>query len=102
MGDRSQQGIWCALVVTAFFSSGCATYQSKDAGHWGKFYSGTRCDFEYIGGLSTASPVWWLLLPFPLLDLPLSLVGDTVVLPVDSWSTPTSKMPLCPSAVPRE
>ena len=90
------------LVVSALLLSGCATSQSKSEGHWGALYSGTRCDLKFIGGLSAAAPVWWIFLPFTLVDLPLSFVADTVVLPIDFRSTPRSAAPLCPSPVPRD
>ena len=73
-----------AVVVWFLPISGCATYRSIDSATFGtpKVYSGTRLDIAGLGWSGerhrflVEPPIW------PGLDLPLSFVGDTILLPL--------------------
>lgn len=66
--------------------SGCMTVVNKQIPrHWGAEYAGTVCDLRYLGETATDSKTW-IFSPLLLIDVPLSLVADTLVLPVDLLS----------------
>jgi uncharacterized protein YceK len=73
-----------ALMPYILLMGGCATSMTKEEGAWGQAYSGTPCSIKNI------SDAKWgfnggtlLLLPLFLVDVPLSVVADTLVLPID-------------------
>lgn len=74
-----------AMILLAGASTGCATYRTISAAEPGspKVFSGTRLDINAIAGdavgirKSRAAPP-----SYPLVDLPLSVVADTVLLPL--------------------
>ncbi len=70
------------LFAGTVATTACATSHTKDRGSWGSPYSGIQCDSEWTVGLLGA-PVLWIFLPFAIIDIPLSLVADTLVLPYD-------------------
>jgi uncharacterized protein YceK len=82
----------CALIVA--FGSSCSSLATNtavlsDSSHLGTPYSGTRGDLHilvcYARGVSR-NPSGLVLAPlilFPLVDLPLSLALDTLLLPLD-------------------
>jgi uncharacterized protein YceK len=83
--------IWLAL--TAACISGCSTVLSKggDIEHgsgWGHPYSGTSCSIKFLNvALSPpydSTTIW--MVPLALLNVPLSFVADTVLVPVDIFS----------------
>jgi uncharacterized protein YceK len=70
-------------MAASLILSACATISSKtDKYHSnvGHPYSGTQCEINIIDLYSSLFPP---LLPFLIIDLPLSLVADTLILPVD-------------------
>lgn len=73
------------LMLTLLLLTGCATVQTRTPATYQKnsFYSGTQQDGHcFFDAWSCA------------LDLPLSLVGDTLMLPFDAWyylQTPDGK-----------
>jgi uncharacterized protein YceK len=83
------------VLALAVATTGCMTVQTKYRGHWGHPYSGSTCDVRYAGELA-AEPVGWLFLPFPVGDLPLSFVADSMFLPVDLFATDTARVSMCP------
>jgi len=72
--------------------SGCATYHSKDTDGWGHPYGGTRCAIPHIQAALNAEWFFW---PFTVtaavIDIPLSVVADTALLPVDLVAIPYAK-----------
>lgn len=79
----------CLFCTLAFMLCGCSTIASKDAEGFGRPYSGIACDGRYLlaNTIKAESVVQLLFVPFILIDLPLSLVADTVVLPIDLVTT---------------
>ena len=84
--------IWAALGLglAGLFLSGCGTLctLNHNAHEAGSLYNGTRFDALGLGVCVVGSyeepkflPIGLLVSPFILGDLPLSVVGDTVVLP---------------------
>lgn len=81
------------LVILAVVANlaGCATILSKGFGSTGHVYSGTSCDGLFVYGLFSnenkadkyMKKEMYKILPFVVLDIPLSLVADTVYLPID-------------------
>jgi uncharacterized protein YceK len=65
-----------SLLIAAVALSGCATILSKNASSWGHEYSGIVCSFKNIKN-------YWILLPLTIIDVPLSIIADMLVLPVD-------------------
>ena len=73
-----------AGILLAASLSGCGTIMSKGmGGDWGNPYSGTACSATAIVAVTFGIPGGFLLAPFMLIDIPLSLVADTVLLPAD-------------------
>jgi uncharacterized protein YceK len=80
---KPNRGVALALVLA--LSCGCATVRTLDAAHPGApvVYAGTRLDLYALNGgccamqrFGTEAPAW------PRLDLPGSLVLDTLLLPL--------------------
>jgi uncharacterized protein YceK len=72
------------VCILALELCGCSTFLSKDAEGFGRAYSGVACDSGYVANLFKLG--WGahlVLLPYIVIDLPLSFVADTIVLPVD-------------------
>lgn len=65
-------GLTCAMLLLC----GCATITSHTVGNNPKnsFYAGTQLDYH------TLHDCFWC-----WLDLPVSIVGDTLMLPYDTW-----------------
>ena len=84
-----------ALLCTAALEiAGCSTVLSKGNNGWGAPYSGTECAAETMGGI-LESPLFLILLPFAIIDLPLSFVADTLVLPGDLWARKSERNVNC-------
>ncbi len=73
-----------ALVACAL-TSGCASIITRSAGDVNEFYIGAKTDCAILGesGKGDFGAYTSGLAPLALLDLPLSIVLDTVLLPVD-------------------
>lgn len=70
-----------ALIVAACFLSGCASlFMAFNDDHESKVYAGTVIDARMVAA-NDAPTVWQVWRVFCLLDLPFSLVMDTVLLP---------------------
>lgn len=71
---------WLSALVVTLALSGCGTtiqmILPDDVGNKGMIYSGVRFDCECIQQLGPLGKLFFLC------DLPLSLVGDTVFLPI--------------------
>lgn len=63
-------------LSSSIISSGCATVATKSHGGWGVPYSGLRCD-------AMLTPHEADLHYSLVVDYPLTIVADTLVLPVD-------------------
>jgi uncharacterized protein YceK len=74
------------LTIITMNLPGCATISSKSFGGLGHKYSGIGCDFKAINNgfhahkISIDLP---LILSLFIIDVPLSLIADTLVLPLD-------------------
>ena len=79
-----------AIVLLAGLAAGCAaidqTFDPPDVGNL--VYIGTRSDWQYLSGqcqapvdVATCHAVDALAWPFVLVDLPFTIVGDTLLLP---------------------
>lgn len=74
------------VPAAALLLSGCMTVVNKQIPrHWGAEYAGTFCDVKYLGATVTDSKAW-IFSPLLLIDTPLSLLADTLVLPADLLS----------------
>jgi uncharacterized protein YceK len=72
------------VVALLFAASGCSTIAAKASRKdWGNEYSGTSCDLTLLVYALVFFPIGTLFVPLVLADIPLSLVADTVVLPID-------------------
>lgn len=70
--------------------SGCSTFMSKSAGDWGVPYSGTQCAVELVRDDDT---IWKF--PYAFVDVPLSLVTDTLLIPFDLHQSLESQRARC-------
>ena len=77
------------VIGIIFTCGGCATAFTKSIGYSGLPYSGASCDFyltyAFAAGKSKEE-AGRLLTIFPLIDAPLSIVADTIFLPIDIFS----------------
>lgn len=89
--SRLARALLCAAALPI---AGCSTVLSKGNNAWGSPYSGTECAAETIGNLFE-SPLFLILLPFAIIDLPLSFVADTLVLPKDLWDRKSDRRVNC-------
>ena len=76
------------LLILIVLLSGCGSILSKlprgeKADGWGTPYSGVRCSSELISVSATTYKPLRLALPFAVVDLYLSAIVDTVLLPAD-------------------
>ena len=78
------------IFLTAISLCGCGTTITKSRGAWGQSYSGTKCSWSLT---DMAAHDFKVLTPFFAIDLALSAVVDTVVLPVDWTVKKFSKTP---------
>lgn len=107
MALRAPQLMLIALIIT---TCGCSTYITKtnpDRSGKGKLYSGTRLDFTLLGRMARCvvkePSGMGFFIPIGLaatIDIPLSLVADTIMLPSDlmnprpvSEKTPPTEQP---------
>lgn len=79
------------IMLFCFGTSGCATFRTADNAHVGspKIYGGTRVNIAALkndesallkySGYGIDAPA------YPAVDLPFSLVGDTLFLPFSAW-----------------
>lgn len=98
-----------ALVMTRYMGAlsasvasmlllGCATVRTADNAHVGspKVYGGTRLNIAALGSDEEALERFkrYDIEPpaHPVVDLPLSLVGDTLLLPFSIWYTATEPL----------
>ena len=67
--------------------TGCGTVFSKagdDGRHWGQVYTGVQCSTQMVSISAGSGTVMTLiLLPFTLVDVVISAVTDTLILPID-------------------
>jgi uncharacterized protein YceK len=95
--------LYLAILSIAFALNGCSTFVSNygiSAHQKGNYYSGTKLNFMEWNcysksvindpGFIFAAP---LVVPIMLVDLPLSIVGDTLYIPIDV-STKAEHSPL--------
>lgn len=76
------------FVLLVSLLSGCATYQTRladDRGSSPQYYPATKADWEAITYLCEWEFGFLIALPV-CLDLPPSIVCDTVCLPADCWT----------------
>lgn len=74
-----------AMILLTGTSTGCATYRTISAAEPGspKVFSGTRLDINAIAGDELGIRKFRATPPsYPLVDLPLSVVADTILLPL--------------------
>jgi uncharacterized protein YceK len=76
------------VLATVAALQGCGTVSTKfDRDGWGHPYSGVRCVADgFQGGIYTVVP------PFGFVDLVLSFVADTAVLPIDALRYPPERV----------
>ena len=70
--------------------TGCGTIFSKsgeDGKHWGKVYTGVQCSTQ-MAGVSLEKGSTLILFPLTLIDMVVSAVTDTLILPIDLIVTP--------------
>ncbi len=89
-----------AVLILALASTGCGTFWSQafSGYNWAEgsktkrttsqmVYGGTRTDAAFLVGLwkktTEKNFSWCFFLPLPILDLPLLLLADTLLLPLD-------------------
>lgn len=87
------------LSTTVIFSSGCATYKTVSTAKYGssvpKIYSGTHLNIYAISDNRYELKRMGVEPPkYPVLDLPASLVLDTVMLPLSVTSVVSEKLGL--------
>ncbi len=84
----------CGMVLGCLLLTGCGTVVRFTGGNGEGhiFYEATRTDIDGIRNLTQPPPhvdfslvPSWLLLPFPVIDLPFAVVLDTVLLPYDAY-----------------
>lgn len=82
MVQRMVAGVAASTLALAL--SACTTLKYK-AWHedWGEPYVGTVCNFKFLGMAAMIPPLWFTAVPLLIVDLPLSLAADTLVLPAD-------------------
>jgi uncharacterized protein YceK len=76
----------CGVVLTGcVLTSGCASLFARGAGGADDFYVGTKTDWAILteSGQGDFGAYTAGLMPLALLDLPLSMLLDTVLLPID-------------------
>ncbi len=95
---KKNTAVLLTFLVSILLSS-CATtttnliYEGSE-NQWGNIYSGSHCDIETIKGMFKA-PVWLILLPLVAIDLALSFVADTVLLPAELLTGETKQNYYC-------
>ncbi len=74
------------LLLSSCVSCGTIGARTSSNTKYGEFYPATKIDFKGIDSVYSESN-WlfppWLIVPFIIIDIPLSIVTDTVFLPVD-------------------
>ena len=73
------------LIILVAATSGCATYSTISAAVPGSqmVFSGTRLDLNVIGGNEIGARKFKVAPPaYPLIDLPFSLLLDTLIFPL--------------------
>ena len=73
------------LLGNGCASSVCIGARISDGNPQGEIFPATRMDAHVMGGLWDAGSWAILIEPFALLDMPFSLVTDTLVLPYDVY-----------------
>jgi uncharacterized protein YceK len=73
--------------------AGCGTYLAKDNSGWGAPYAGTECALGLPANLVEV-PLN-LLLPFAIVDIPVSMIADTLLLPVDLMKKSSTRFVDC-------
>ncbi len=85
MSQFSRTSFLLVLVVAAFGLDGCGTIRTMPTlASYGapKIYSGTRLDFHAIRGNESRLREFSASPPnYPIIDIPFSLIADTVILP---------------------
>lgn len=82
------------LALAALLAlAGCGTYLAKDNSGWGAPYAGTECALGLPANLVEV-PLN-LLLPFAIVDIPVSMIADTLLLPVDLVKKSTTRFVDC-------
>lgn len=75
------------LFLATLFMEGCSTIVSKQEGRWGESYSGLNYSLErwpeYYHACIFAPPLLLAVIPASAIDIPLSAIADTIILPVD-------------------
>ena len=72
--------------------TGCGTIFSKageDGKHWGKTYTGVQCSAQ-MANITFGNGPLMILFPLTLVDMVISAVTDTLILPIDLMVKPTS------------
>lgn len=76
------------LALLAFSCVSCGTISARGmAPAYGKFYPATKWDLKGIDDVHSESNWFfspWLIVPFLIVDMPISLATDTLFLPVDT------------------
>jgi uncharacterized protein YceK len=85
MGGARKEGVlmlrWVAVVALAMLTWGCQTTRSFNEGCPG-VYSGIRYYTEQIGDLPADGKIFFTL------DLPFTVIADTLALPITSFAKP--------------
>jgi uncharacterized protein YceK len=68
------------IALAAVLLAGCGTIETKSKGGWGLSYSGAKCSVNYVKMDERESKP---MIPFSAIDVGLSAVLDTLLLPVD-------------------
>lgn len=95
MSTTNGRMLWAALLAAGALVAGtalpgCASYTARDSQPPGvkmEPYQGTSDDLEMIGNPS----LWSAATPLHVLDLPLSFVADTLLLPADVTKRPSDR-----------
>lgn len=79
------------IVVLSVCTCGCGTYRNLKSTSRANMtaYGGVRADIEALN--SPPSELTMIVKPFAVIDLPLSLVGDTLTLPLTIHKTAETK-----------
>jgi len=88
-GNRHMKIISLLLILCL---TGCGTIFSKsgeDGKHWGKVYTGVQCSAQ-MASVSVEKASTLILFPLTLVDMVISAVTDTLILPIDLVVTPTT------------
>ena len=101
MKSSNNRALCLTLLVSMPFVAGCATYITRNNVHDrpGKFYPATRFNLNMIGEctgdegksdpMAPMSGMCLFIVPPMVIDLPFSMVVDTLLLPVDAfWKDP--------------